>query len=85
VINDARNSVNRFNGFLSTGHSLSDHPVIQAPHVKTFLLTLLAASHLDHARSGADIARQQEHHRKKSFSEEFELFVKKYGLEWRDE
>jgi hypothetical protein len=31
------------------------------------------------------IARQEEHHRKKSFTEEYELFVKRYGLEWRDE
>jgi len=31
------------------------------------------------------IARQGEHHRKRSFVEEYELFVKRYGLEWRNE
>jgi hypothetical protein len=31
----------------------------------------------------AYIAHQEEHHKTKSFSQEFELFVKKYGLEWR--
>jgi REP element-mobilizing transposase RayT len=30
------------------------------------------------------IAGQEEHHRKKSFVEELKLFVKRYGLEWRD-
>jgi putative transposase len=31
------------------------------------------------------IAKQEDHHRKRSFAEEFEIFVKRYGLEWRDE
>jgi len=31
------------------------------------------------------IARQEEHHRKRTFSEELELLVKKHGLVWRDE
>ena len=31
------------------------------------------------------IAQQEEHHRKRSFAQEYELFVKRYGLEWRDE
>jgi hypothetical protein len=31
------------------------------------------------------IARQEDHHRKRSFAQEYELFVKLYGLEWRDE
>jgi putative transposase len=44
-----------------------------------------SVSHSDVDRVAAYIAGQQEHHRKKSFSEEFELFVKKYGLEWRDD
>jgi len=29
------------------------------------------------------IAGQEEHHRKRSFSEELKLFVEKYGLRWR--
>jgi putative transposase len=31
------------------------------------------------------IAQQEEHHRKKSFGEEFERLVNRYGLEWRGE
>ena len=38
-------------------------------------------SHID--RVAKYIANQENHHRKRSFSDEFELFVKKYGLEWR--
>lgn len=31
------------------------------------------------------IAGQEEHHRKKTFSEEYESFVRSYGLRWRDD
>ncbi len=41
-----------------------------------------SVSHSDVARVAAYIASQEEHHQRKSFSEEFQLFVKKYGLEW---
>ena len=44
-----------------------------------------SVSHSDVGRVAAYIADQEEHHRKKTFSEEFELFVKKYGLEWHEE
>lgn len=42
------------------------------------------------SQSGVDevcayIAGQAEHHRGKSFTEEYARFVKVYGLEWRDE
>jgi REP element-mobilizing transposase RayT len=32
----------------------------------------------------AYVANQEEHHRKKTFGREFEVLVKRYGLEWRD-
>jgi putative transposase len=44
-----------------------------------------SVSHSDVDRVAAYIATQEEHHRRKSFSEELELFVKKYGLEWHEE
>jgi len=44
-----------------------------------------SVSHSDVERVARYIARQEEHHRKKSYTEEYELFVKRYGLEWRDE
>ena len=31
------------------------------------------------------IAEQEEHHRKRSYSEELKLFVERYGLKWRDD
>ncbi len=44
-----------------------------------------SVSHSDVSRVANYIARQEEHHRKKSFAEEYELFVERYGLEWRDD
>jgi REP-associated tyrosine transposase len=44
-----------------------------------------SVSHSDIARVATYIARQEEHHRKKTFNAEFQLFVKKYGLEWHDD
>jgi REP-associated tyrosine transposase len=31
------------------------------------------------------IAEQEEHHRKRSYSEELKLFVERYGLKWRED
>jgi len=31
------------------------------------------------------IAGQEEHHRKRSFTDELKIFVERYGLEWREE
>jgi len=33
----------------------------------------------------AYIANQETHHREQSFQDEYQLFVKRYGLEWRDD
>jgi putative transposase len=43
-----------------------------------------SVSHSDVSRVANYIAGQEEHHRKRSFAEEYELFIKRYGLEWRD-
>jgi REP element-mobilizing transposase RayT len=40
-------------------------------------------SHVDQV--AAYIANQQEHHRKKTFPQEFQLFVKRYGLKWHED
>jgi Transposase IS200 like len=42
-----------------------------------------SVSHSDVPRVAAYIAGQEEHHKKKTFAEEYELFVKRYGLEWQ--
>ena len=44
-----------------------------------------SVSHSDVDRVCKYIANQRDHHRKRSFEEEYQLFVKRYGLEWRDE
>ena len=44
-----------------------------------------SVSQSDVSRVANYIAGQEEHHRKRSFAEEYEIFVKRYGLEWRDE
>ncbi len=44
-----------------------------------------SVSHSDIGRVANYIARQEEHHRRRTFAEEYEIFVKRYGLEWRDE
>ena len=44
-----------------------------------------SVSHSDVGRVAAYIAGQEKHHHKKTFSEEFELFVRRYGLEWHDD
>jgi REP element-mobilizing transposase RayT len=41
-----------------------------------------SVSHSHADRVAAYIANQEKHHRKKTFKEEFEVLVKKYGLEW---
>jgi hypothetical protein len=44
-----------------------------------------SVSHSDVSRVARYIANQEEHHRKRSYSEEYRMFVRRYGLEWRAE
>lgn len=44
-----------------------------------------SVSHSDVSRVANYIARQEEHHRRRSFAQEYEIFIRRYGLEWRDE
>src|SRR5437867_2303066 len=44
-----------------------------------------SVSHSDVDRVCKYIASQAAHHRKRTFEDEYQLFVKRYGLEWRDE
>jgi len=44
-----------------------------------------SASHSDVERVANYIARQPEHHKKRTWAQEYQLFVERYGLEWRDE
>ena len=49
------------------------------------LLQCRSHSHSDVGRVARYIADQQEHHRKRTYLEEYAMFVKRYGLEWRAE
>lgn len=44
-----------------------------------------SVSHSHVERVAAYIAGQEDHHHKKTFSQEFEMFEKEYGLEWRED
>jgi len=44
-----------------------------------------SVSHSDLDRVCKYISNQEDHHRKRTFADEYELFVKRYGLQWRDE
>jgi REP element-mobilizing transposase RayT len=44
-----------------------------------------SVSSSDVSRVSNYIARQEEHHRRRTFEEEYQLFVRRYELEWRDE
>ena len=42
-------------------------------------------SHSDVGRDARYIADQEEHHRNRTYAEEYATFVKRHGLEWRSE
>jgi len=46
---------------------------------------VFSVSHSHVERVAAYIAGQDEHHRKKTFAEEFDRFIKRYELEWKEE
>jgi len=45
---------------------------------------VFAVSHSGIGEVANYIAKQEEHHCKKSFAQEFRLFVERYGLKWHD-
>ncbi len=46
---------------------------------------IFSVSHSGIEEVGRYIAQQEEHHRKRSFSEELRMFVERYGLQWHKE
>ena len=44
-----------------------------------------SVSSSDVSRVSQYIANQEEHHRRRTFEEEYQLFVRRYGLEWKNE
>lgn len=46
---------------------------------------VFSVSHSNVDRVCKYIANQDAHHRKRTFEDEYQLFVRRYGLDWRDE
>ena len=61
----------------------------KSPHLRTFYWQsgygafAVSPSHVEALKRY--IANQEEHHRRKTFAEEYEEFVRIYGLQWRDD
>ena len=69
----------------SSSHWINQHQLVKGRFAWGRGYGAFSVSHSDVNRVANYIAHQEEHHRKRSFSEEYEIFVKRYGLEWRDE
>jgi len=69
----------------SSSHWINQNRLIQGRFAWGRGYGAFSVSHSDVERVAAYIAGQEEHHRKRTFAQEYELFVKRYDLEWRDE
>jgi len=69
----------------SSSHWINEQNLIQGKVAWGRGYGAFSVSHSDVDRVARYIANQEEHHRKWTFAEEYGLFVKRYGLEWRDE
>ena len=72
-----------FKGGLS--HRINEEKVLRGRFAWGRGYGAFSVSHSDVPAVCKYIAEQEEHHRKKTFREEYELFVKKYGLDWHDD
>ena len=69
----------------SSSHWINQNRLIQGRFAWGRGYGAFSVSNSDVERVAAYIAGQEEHHRKRTFAQEYELFVKRYDLEWRDE
>ena len=69
----------------SSSHWINENRLIKGRFAWGRGYGAFSVSHSDVERVANYIGRQEEHHRKRTFADEYELFVKRYGLEWRDE
>ena len=69
----------------SSSHWINQQKIIRGKFAWGRGYGAFSVSHSDLDRVAGYIANQEEHHRKWTFAEEYGLFVKRYGLEWRDE
>jgi putative transposase len=69
----------------SSSHWVNQHRLVKGRFAWGRGYGAFSVSHSDLSKVANYIARQEEHHRKRSFAEEYAIFVERYGLEWRDE
>lgn len=69
----------------SSSHWINENKLIRGRFAWGRGYGAFSVSHSDVGRVARYIANQEEHHKRKTFAQEYELFVKRYGLEWRDE
>ena len=69
----------------SMSHRINEEKVLRGRFAWGRGYGAFSVSHSDVSRVAKYIAEQEEHHKKKTFSEEYQLFVTKYGMEWRGE
>lgn len=69
----------------SSSHWINQNRIIRGKFFWGRGYGAFSVSHSDVDRVARYIANQEEHHKKYSFAAEYERFVKRYGLEWRDE
>lgn len=69
----------------SSSHWINQNRIVRGKFAWGRGYGAFSVSHSDVGRVAKYIANQEGHHRKRTFEDEYQLFVKKYGLEWRDE
>ena len=69
----------------SSSHWINEQKLVRGKFAWGRGYGAFSVSHSDVERVARYIANQEQHHRKWTFAEEYALFVKRYGLEWRDE
>ena len=69
----------------SSSHWINENKLIKGRFAWGKGYGAFSVSHSDVGRVARYIANQEEHHKRKTFAQEYEQFVKRYGLKWRDE
>ena len=69
----------------SSSHWINENRLIRGKFAWGRGYGAFSVSHSDIDRVGKYIASQAEHHRRRTFEDEYQLFVKRYALQWRDE
>ena len=69
----------------SSSHWVNENDVVPGKFAWQRGYGAFSVSHSGVEEVGSYVARQEEHHRKRSFAEELKMLVERYGLEWHPE